>query len=167
MAFLSSTRANYKTTNSDPMEARNTTESDPSKDQLLEALRHSQTRAREAEKSVKQAYSEKEYIIELIFRQASDLFAYKQWIQLLQLETICHQFKHKDQLISALFPVVLPWMPNKSKQVKKGKHKTSMGKKGQSIYDIMKNVVAFAVGLGLVGAGLLLGWTIGWLLPRF
>jgi len=29
----------------------------------------------------------------------------------------------------------------------------------------LRNAVAFAVGVGLVGAGLLLGWTLGWLLP--
>ncbi|KAL3815142.1 hypothetical protein ACJIZ3_016410 [Penstemon smallii] len=66
----------------------NTFENDTSKAKLLEALRHSQTRAREAEKAAKQAYSEKEHVVKLVFRQASQLFAYKQWLRLLQLENI-------------------------------------------------------------------------------
>lgn len=31
--------------------------------------------------------------------------------------------------------------------------------------DVTKYGVAIALGLGLVGAGLLLGWTVGWMLP--
>lgn len=66
-------------------------EMDPSKRKLLEALCHSQTRAREAEKAAKQAYEEKQHVVKLIFKQASQLFAYKQWLYLLQLENIHNQ----------------------------------------------------------------------------
>ncbi|OVA08236.1 hypothetical protein BVC80_1101g41 [Macleaya cordata] len=163
--FSYSSTNTYSTTSKDSTETRQTSESEPSKAQLLEALRHSQTRAREAEKAAQQAYSEKEHIIKLFFKQASHLFAYKQWLQLLQLETICLQLKNKDQPISNLFPVVLPWMPQKGRQSKRDKPKPKKGKRGPPRYDISKYAFAFAVGLGLAGAGLLLGWTMGWLFP--
>ncbi|KAK9145644.1 hypothetical protein Sjap_005547 [Stephania japonica] len=156
----------HSSTNNDLPETVHTSGSEPSKAELLEALRHSQTRAREAEKAAQQAYNEKEHIIKLFFRQASHLFAYKQWLQILQLETLCLQLKNKDQPISSLFPVLLPWMPYKAGQWKKSKHKPKKDKRGgRSRYDISKYAVIFAVGLGLAGAGLLLGWTMGWLLP--
>ncbi|XP_058095864.1 uncharacterized protein LOC131241171 [Magnolia sinica] len=156
----------YSTSIRDPTDSRHTSDSDPSKAQLLEALRHSQTRAREAEKAAQQAYTEKEHIIKLFFRQASHLFAYKQWLQLLQLETLLLQLKAKDQRISDLFPV-LPWMPLKASRLRKGVHKATRRKASHQKYDIGKYAVALAVGLGLAGAGLLLGWTMGWLLPSF
>ncbi|PON97277.1 Transmembrane protein [Trema orientale] len=143
-----------------------------SKAQLMEALCHSQTRAREAEKAAKQAYAEKEHIVTLFFRQASLLFAYKQWFQLLQLETLCIQFRKNDQQISTLFPLVLPWTTS-SKDRKPRKsfwHKGAKGrgeKRRQPDHDMTKYAVAFALGLSLVGAGLLLGWTVGWMLPHF
>ncbi|XP_077227560.1 uncharacterized protein LOC143860676 [Tasmannia lanceolata] len=151
-----------------PTESRMISENDPSRAQLLEALCHSQTRAREAEKAAQQAYTEKEHIIKLFFRQASQLFAYKQWIQLLQLETLCLQLKNKDHQISTLFPV-LPWMPlkKKLKRLRKGVHKVESRKYSKLKYGICRYAVAFAVGLSLAGAGLLLGWTMGWLLPTF
>ncbi|XP_030489131.2 uncharacterized protein LOC115705827 isoform X1 [Cannabis sativa] len=143
-----------------------------SKEQLIEALCHSQTRAREAEKAAKEAYAEKEHIVTLFFRQASLLFAYKQWFQLLQLETLCIQFRKNDQQMSTLFPLVLPWKT--SNNIKKPRKsfgcdgaKGKGEKRGQPDQDITKYAVAFALGLSLVGAGLLLGWTVGWMLPHF
>ena len=142
---------------------------DPGKAQLLEALCHSQTRAREAEKAAKQAYAEKEHILKLFFRQASHLFAYKQWFKLLQLENLYFQIKNNNgQQISTQLPVMLPWMPHKNRKLQKGPQKPPKGKRrkrGRPRRDISKFAVAFALGLGLVGAGLLLGWTVGWLLP--
>ncbi|CAI9768839.1 unnamed protein product [Fraxinus pennsylvanica] len=79
-------------------------ENDPSKARLFEALCNSHTRAWEAEKAV-----EKEHIIQLIFRQASQLFAYKQWFQLLQLEKIYFQIKNNNsQQISTISPLKSP-----------------------------------------------------------
>lgn len=152
----------YSSTIMDTFDSRHTSGSDQSKAQLLEALRHSQTRAREAEKAAQQAYTEKEHIIKLFFKQATHLFAYKQWLQVLQLESLLLQLKTKDHQISLLFPL-LPWMPLRARQMRKAVHKMrrTMGKKNS---DIGKYAVAFAVGLSLVGAGLLLGWTLGWLL---
>ncbi|XWS35911.1 hypothetical protein CRYUN_Cryun20dG0037300 [Craigia yunnanensis] len=138
------------------------------RDQLLEALCHSQTRAREAEKAAKEAYAEKEHVIKLFFKQASQLFAYKQWFQMLQLEALYVQIKNSEQPVSTLFPVVLPWTPYNSRKLHKSWQKTGKGrrrKRGQPRPDINKYAVAFALGLSLVGAGLLLGWTVGWMLP--
>lgn len=151
----------HTTRNKDLTDAKNSDRSEQSKAELMEALRHSQTRAREAEHAAQQAYNEKEHIIQLFFKQASQLFAYRQWLQLLQLESLYHQLKNKDQPISTLFPMFLPWTPHKVK------HKSKKAKRSQSGYDIGRYAVAFAVGLGLAGAGLLLGWTMGWLFPMF
>lgn len=157
--------------NQEAIPKRIVAESDPSKAQLLEALRHSQTRAREAEKAAKQAYAEKEDVVKLVFRQASQLFAYKQWFQLLQLENLCYQIRNnRNQPISSLFPVMLPWVPQKTRKLRKNGQKAARGKRakrGRPRRDICKYAVVFALGLSLVGAGLLLGWTVGWMLPTF
>lgn len=147
-------------------------EGDPSKVQLMEALRHSQTRAREAEELAKQAHAEKEHIIALFFIQASQLFAYKQWFRLLQLETLNTQIENKDQPISTLFPEALPWMmmsfegkkPLKRKQKLANAKQEKLGKTNSD--DVSTYAVEFALGMSLVGAGLLLGCTVGWMLPR-
>ncbi|XP_061370351.1 uncharacterized protein LOC133313060 [Gastrolobium bilobum] len=144
-------------------------EGDPNKTQLMEALCHSQTRAREAEEVAKQAYAEKEYIIALFFEQASQLFAYKQWFRLLQLETLNIQVKNKDQPISTPFPGAFPWMSFEGRKPQKRKQKFANTKQemlGMPFIDITTYAVAFALGLSLVGAGLLLGWNVGWMLPR-
>ncbi|CAL5195047.1 unnamed protein product [Lathyrus oleraceus] len=143
-------------------------EGDTSKAQLMEALCHSQTRAREAEEAAKQAYAEKEHIVTLIFKQASQLFAYKQLIKLLQLETLCNQIKNNDQSTSTLFPVALPWTSDERRKSRKRKQTYSSGRrdrKGKGNCDITTYAVAIALGLSLVGAGLLLGWTVGWMSP--
>ena len=133
-------------------------EGNHSKTELIEALCRSQTRARMAEEAAKQAYAEKEHIITLFFKQASQLFAYKQWFQLLLLENLHIQLKNsKDQQISGLFQApasfecgAKPW---KTRHKPKGDITTTYA-------------VAFALGLSLVGAGLILGWSVGWMLPR-
>lgn len=133
----------------------------------MEALCRSQTRAREAEEVAKQAYAEKEHIIALFFKQASQLFAYKQWFRLLQLETL--HIQNKDQPISTLFTAALPWIPFEGRKPRKRKHKLVNAKQerqGKPKSDITTYAVAFALGMSLVGAGLLLGWTVGWMLPR-
>lgn len=128
-------------------------EMDESKRKLLEALCHSQTRAREAEKAAKKAYEEKEHVVKLIFKQASQLFAYKQWLYLLQLENLYNQIKTN----TPPSPWQVPRRKAKARTTKRGcKHE-------EIEIEIGKYAVAFAVGLGLVGAGLLLGWTVGWM----
>jgi hypothetical protein len=163
-------KSSYSTKHKDIREMPQVSEGDAVKAQLLEALCHSQTRAREAEKAAKQAYAEKEHILKLFFRQASQLFAYKQWFQLLQLETLYVQLKNKDQSISTRFPVVVPWMSYKGRKQRKSWQKATKGrrvKRGRLRHDLKKYAVALALGLSLVGAGLLLGWTVGWMLPPF
>ncbi|XP_047315656.1 uncharacterized protein LOC124919461 [Impatiens glandulifera] len=151
---LSLSNANIRT--------REKSEDDRSKAELLDALLHSQTRARVAEKAAQQAYAEKEHILKLFFRQASHMFAYKQWFQLLQLENLYFQIKnHNNQPIRTLFPVDnIPWMGQKPEKEEK---KRIREKKRDG--DFGKFAIAIALGFGLVGAGLLLGWSIGWMLP--
>ena len=72
------------------MEANYTKKSD-----LLDALRHSHTRSRQAEKTTAIAISEKEKPLLLFLREASHLFAYQQWLRLLETENrnirLCHR----------------------------------------------------------------------------
>lgn len=128
--------------------------------QLLEALCHSQTRARKAEEAAQKAFAEKEHIVTLFFRQASQLFAYRQWLQMLQLESVYIQIKNGTLPTTDLLPEILSWVPQKGKTKTKGAPpKTRKRRHGKC-----RSAVALAVGFGLVGTGLLLGWTMGWLL---
>ena len=159
--------SSYTTSHEDVAEKLQAFEGDPSKAELMEALCHSQTRAREAEELAKQVYAEKEHIVKLFFKQASQLFAYKQWFQLLRLETLYTQTK--DQPMSTLFPMALPWMSCEGRKPRKRRQKfvkSKQEKQGWPNSDITTYAVAFALGLSLVGAGLLLGWTVGCMLPR-
>ncbi|CAM8960931.1 unnamed protein product [Rhodiola kirilowii] len=168
---LSSNSASSNSTIHDDVQdsTQQTSLNDHSKTQLLEALCHSQTRAREAEMAAQQASIEKEHIMKLFFRQASYLFAYKQWFKLLQLETFYFQLKNKDQPLSSLFPAALPaWTPQKARKLKKSWQKRFRGKRfkpGHSRFGWWKYGLGVVLGLGLVGAGLLIGWTVGWLFP--
>lgn len=98
----------------------------------------------------------------LFFRQASQLFAYRQWLHLLQLENLYLQLKYKDHPISCIFPTSIPWVPYKGRQRNKGQRRAGK-RKSRPRYEISKGAIAFALGLGLASAGLLLGWTMGWL----
>ncbi|KAE9593576.1 hypothetical protein Lalb_Chr18g0044531 [Lupinus albus] len=165
--FASVKSSSYTQIHEDFKEKQQVFEGDPDKAQLMEALCHSQTRAREAEEAAKQAYAEKDDIVALIFKQASQLFAYKQWLKLLQLETLYSQIKDKDQPMSTVFPVALPWMSHGGRKSRKRKLKSCNAKQERqckSKCDLTTYAVAFALGLSLVGAGLLLGWTVGWML---
>ncbi|CAL9187294.1 unnamed protein product [Musa hybrid cultivar] len=143
-------------------ERNQTCEDDLSRAQLLEALCHSQTRARKAEMAAQKAYDEKEHIVKLLLRQASHLFAYKQWLLMLQLENLFLQLRIKEHQISTVIPVV-PWIAPKGKLSSEGKITRRRRKKHKC--EICKYAVALSLGLGLAGMGLLFGWTIGWLFP--
>ncbi|XP_010518331.1 PREDICTED: uncharacterized protein LOC104793634 [Camelina sativa] len=142
-------------------------ESDLSKSELLEALRHSQTRAREAENMAKEACAEKEHLVKLLFKQASELFGYKQWLQLLQLEALYLQIKNKkvennnnnnnNSKKSNEPQVSIPWSNCKARKGGR-KRRSKSGKTNGAKY-----AVSLALGMSLVGAGLLLGWTVGWM----
>ncbi|XP_030540923.1 uncharacterized protein LOC115748551 isoform X2 [Rhodamnia argentea] len=154
----------------DMKEAYEVPDGDPCKSQLLEALRHSQTRAREAEKAAKRAHEEKEHIIELFFRQASQLFACQQWFHQWQLKAFYLQAENTDQPIVTPVPAIHPWMPRKGIIVRSKPPKnanTKRGKQGPMWLDITKYALTVALGLSLVGTGLLVGWTVGLLLPPF
>ncbi|CAN7097201.1 hypothetical protein BRARA_I05600 [Brassica rapa] len=123
-----------------------------SKAQLLEALRHSQTRAREAEEAAKEACAEKDRLITVLMRQASQILAYKQWIKLLEMEALYLHMEEvgEQEQIEGM---------NLKKRKQRGK------KKNKKMGEFGRYVMAFALGFSLIGAGLLLGWTVGWLFP--
>ena len=136
------------TTSKEPSEGRPTFKADPSRAQLLEALCHSQTRARKAEIAAKKAHEEKQHIIKLLFRQASHLFGYKLWLHNLQTEIRCLQLKLNDNNF-------LPWISFKQRPLSKDNNEsTTLSWKKQ------KNAILSSVCLGFAGAGLLLGWAV-------
>lgn len=155
----------YSSTDNTPGIKR-TYQNESERAKLLDALRHSQTRAREAEIAAKKAYDEKDHVIKLLIRQASHLFAYKQWLKMLQLENICLQLRLKEHQIATMFPE-LPWMTVKEKVAPGQERNDGTRKKGRrpNRKGGIRSAVAFAIGVGIVGAGLLLGWTLGWLMP--
>ncbi|XP_031503620.1 uncharacterized protein LOC116266528 isoform X2 [Nymphaea colorata] len=141
---------------------------DASKAQLLEALCHSQTRARKAENAAQRAHSEKEHILRLFLKQATHLFAYKQLFRLLQLESIYLQIECKNTMVpwdqlSALFP----WLATRDEQSGETGSSKKRKRSSESSYDVGRLAFAVAIGMSLAGAGLFLGWTLGWLLSTF
>ncbi|XP_051121423.1 uncharacterized protein LOC127244885 [Andrographis paniculata] len=163
----SSNKEGSNTTRTDSSDAQESTTSALSRAQLLEALCHSQTRAREAEKLAQTACNEKDHVINLFFQQASSLFAYRQWLRLLQLESLCLHLRSKSQLPPLIPPSFLPWARNNGTIARKNRHRAAKKKQGKQRCHVRKCAIAFAVGLSLAGAGLLVGWTIGWLFPAF
>ncbi|KAL0732214.1 hypothetical protein Bca4012_008423 [Brassica carinata] len=146
-------RSSSYSSGSNSTDSKNTSpkSDDLSKAQLLEALRHSQTRAREAEKAAKEACAEKDRLITVLMRQAGQILAYKQWIKLLEMESLYLKMKRKEdegeqEQIEGM---------NLKKRKQRGKKKGEIG----------RYMMAFALGFSLIGAGLLLGWTVGWLFP--
>ncbi|KAL1220710.1 hypothetical protein V5N11_035512 [Cardamine amara subsp. amara] len=123
---------------------------DLSKAQLLEALRHSQTRAREAEKAAREACAEKDRLITILLRQASQMLAYKQWLKLLEMEALYMQMKEEEEEEEEQIKGI-----NLKKRKQRGKKK--------KMCEIGRYMMAFALGFSLIGAGLFLGWTVGWL----
>ncbi|XWS50334.1 hypothetical protein CRYUN_Cryun12cG0079200 [Craigia yunnanensis] len=79
--------------------------------------------------------------------QASQLFAYKQWLQLLQLENFSLRLTYKNQPISRLLPAGLPWVPYKGMQVKKAEHKVVKQKKSSSKDGAGRSTTAFFGGI--------------------
>ncbi|XP_057999167.1 uncharacterized protein LOC131177991 [Hevea brasiliensis] len=116
--------------------------------------------SRKLRRNAKQAFVEKEHINKLFLSQNSQLFAYKEWFEMLQLEILYYQVKNGEKPISTLFLVVLPRIPLKGRNLQKSWQKFTRGKHGRPSHDISKYVVAFALGLSIVGASLLLGWVL-------
>ncbi|KAJ7550178.1 hypothetical protein O6H91_07G086800 [Diphasiastrum complanatum] len=157
--------------------------------QLLgEALCRSQTRAREAEKAAAQASLEKERLTQLFFREASLSFTYRQWANSLQAENMCLRLRAVDRSSTWLkqsFMNSYATFDLLSNAGWRHSRKDSMGKEMQQCSDGIKGCtdlkhrwtsprsdviggyslgVAFAFGLSLAGAGLVLGWSMGWIL---
>ncbi|KAL8050746.1 hypothetical protein ABFX02_06G100500 [Erythranthe guttata] len=133
---------------------------DVSRSKLLEALCHSQTKAREAEKLAQKACDEKDDVINLFFRQASCLFAYRQWVRILQLETLCLHLRSKEYSFTP--PILLPRVRSKGTALRKISRRAAKKQTGKPRCNhISRCAIAFALGLSLAGAGLLVGWTIG------
>ncbi|CAD6265532.1 unnamed protein product [Miscanthus lutarioriparius] len=157
----------FSSSSTTTLESKQTLRNASERDKILEALRHSQTRAREADMAAKKAHNEKDDVIKLLFRQASHLFACNQWLKIMQLENIVLQLKHKEHQIAAIIPE-LQWLTLKEKPTQGQeqrdwtRRKGRRQKKGGGFFD----AILFAVGLGLAGAGFLLGWALGWLLPK-
>uniref|UniRef100_A0A7I4E028 Uncharacterized protein n=1 Tax=Physcomitrium patens TaxID=3218 RepID=A0A7I4E028_PHYPA len=159
---------------------------------LVEALCHSQTRAREAEQRSEQATREYKSMSHLFFREASLSLTYRHWICSLQAENawlkMCVQNHHGAIWLQHSFPstsVVLdqlsngPWKLFMKENIHRQmlKHFSDVWRcKDSSIGATARNVkddanfllgctigLAFALGLTLAGAGLVLGWRMGWI----
>eukprot|EP01018_Ginkgo_biloba_P028698 Gb_12433 [translate_table: standard] len=145
------------------------------KSDLLEALRHSQTRAREAEKIATLVFSEKEKLLSLLFREASHLFAYRQWLRLLEIET--RQLKSQSRGFPLKYCNDQSFHPHKISIKKKlvmeqdnyfsVKCHDRWLNKGQKSDPQNSGFWCLAVTLGisLASAGLILGWSTGWVFP--
>ncbi|CAH1414415.1 unnamed protein product [Lactuca virosa] len=90
-------------------EAEKKSQDEMSKAELLEALCHSQTRAREAEKVAQKENNEKEDMINQFMKQASQLFAYKQWFRILQLEATRNSKYHQQRVLCSGFFLFWIW----------------------------------------------------------
>ncbi|CAM6104321.1 unnamed protein product [Calypogeia fissa] len=158
---------------------------------FAEALCHSQTRAREAEKKVQQAFEEKERMMHLFFKEAYLAFTYRQWVTSLQSENMWLRMTPQHQPVTSLEHSVfnpfsaLERLSSKhwnffGHSCKVGYHREqsdqnllAMWHEKALVYlgdpnEIMIGcTLAFALGLSLAGAGLVLGWSMGWILLSY
>ncbi|KAL5556529.1 hypothetical protein UlMin_038765 [Ulmus minor] len=67
--------------------------------ELLKALRFSQSRAREAEKKAAVLAEERDRLSDALIDEAKELFAYRQWVRLLELQvsSLSSQFEHEQE----------------------------------------------------------------------
>ena len=141
---------------------------------LGEALCHSQTRARQAEKVASQALYDKEKIINILFREAWVSHTYKQWVKTLEFENMwlkmCSQ-SGSSTWIKKKFRD--PYDDEKSNNVnnlrneesrKKNQHRRTSDKNSFLGYTIG---IAFALGLSVASTGLLIGLSMGWILLAY
>ncbi|GLJ39388.1 hypothetical protein SUGI_0804340 [Cryptomeria japonica] len=152
-----------------------TTENDNIKLNILEALRRSQTRAREAEKTAELVILENEKLLSLLIREASHRNFYKQWLAVLQIENsklrwqvkilqskdqgrkTCNSrevLKRKKVVTKQDQCCVVNYQGRHCKKIKKSKPKRN----GSWAF-------AVALGLSLASVGLILGWSMGWIFP--
>ncbi|CAK9238553.1 unnamed protein product [Sphagnum jensenii] len=161
-----------------------------------EALCHSQTRAREAEKRAEQSFQDCKKLSHLFFREASLSLTYRQWISTLQAENTCLKMYMRNQRATvqwqqSLFSPFTAIDHMLRLQDYKNEHGCSSRKlleplsaiwaekdcrrnfdnnQGQDGADILMSCTlsfAFALGLSLASAGLMLGWSMGWILLAY
>jgi hypothetical protein len=161
-----------------------------------EALCHSQTRAREAEKHAEQSFQDCKKLSHLFFREASLSLTYRQWISTLQAENTCLKMYMRNQRATvqwqqSLFSPFTAIDHMLRLQDYKNEHGCSSRKlleplsaiwaekecrrnfdnnQGQDGADILMSCTlsfAFALGLSLASAGLMLGWSMGWILLAY
>eukprot|EP00250_Pteridium_aquilinum_P032927 c4964_g1_i2 orf=204-1739(+) len=154
---------------------------------LGEALCHSQTRARQAEKLAAQALHEREKLAQLLFKESWTARTYKQWVQTLELENMwlkmCSgndmevwmgkDFSGPSNVSEQI--AINPWKHVRKRVSRKKTHHHFpapwQGRHHKHGYDPEDNVwlrctigLAFALGLSFAGAGLMIGWSMGWIL---
>ncbi|KAL2631976.1 hypothetical protein R1flu_016662 [Riccia fluitans] len=158
---------------------------------LGEALCHSQTRAREAEKKVEQAVKEKDRLVNLFFREASLSLTYRQWVSSLQYENTWLRMYAGDEPVAWLeqsffnpFTALERFSKNRWRNFEKEQTRRQMVMNHYffnmwrdkdlvwqgDTHDIMMGCTigfAFALGISLAGAGLMLGWSMGWILLAY
>lgn len=158
---------------------------------LGEALCHSQTRARQAEKLASQALQEREKLAQLLFRESWTARTYKQWVQTLELENMwlkmCSSEIDMDFWVSDGFRrslnaseqlVINPYrhVRKRASQRKmlypfstplQGKHRRHGCPPDKSAWLRCTIGLAFALGLSFAGAGLMIGWSMGWILLAY
>lgn len=157
---------------------------------LGEALCHSQTRAREAEKKVQQAYEQQERLVRLFFREASQSLTYQHWVTSLQIENMwLRKFAPNESLAWLHRSFVDPFstmgrMSSRSWKAldkdyarRRMEHNLSAMHEKDTVdlgeshsNDIVMGCtlgIAFALGLSLAGAGLMIGWSMGWILLAY
>ncbi|CAK7354620.1 unnamed protein product [Dovyalis caffra] len=65
--------------------------------ELLKALRLSQTRAREAERKAASLIKERDSVANALFHESLQLFAYRQWVRLLEFQVLKAQAQSQQQ----------------------------------------------------------------------
>ncbi|KAJ7519522.1 hypothetical protein O6H91_20G042900 [Diphasiastrum complanatum] len=168
--------------------SENIQEGDHGPQLLGEALCHSQTRAREAEKAAAQAFLEKERLARLFFQEASLSLTYRQWVDALQAENKCLRLRAGDRSSGRLKKNLMKsyatfeplsvthWRHSRKERTRKEtQHHCNSVKDFKELNHMRSSArsdamagyklgLAFAFGLGLAGAGLILGWSMGWIL---
>lgn len=156
---------------------------------FAEALCHSQTRAREAEKKVQQAFEENERLMRLFFKEAYLAFTYRQWITSLQSENMWLRMSPRHQPMTWLHNYNV-FNPFSTLEKLSSKHWKGFGQDVHAQYHINQNLcdmwhdksslylgdptnimmgytLAFALGVSMASAGLVLGWSMGWILLAY
>ncbi|KAH7352676.1 hypothetical protein KP509_19G058000 [Ceratopteris richardii] len=123
-------------------------------ERLAEALCHSQTRARNAEKQATDALTDKARLVKLLDREAISCHAYKERVRLLEVENSWLKAcpNHKK--------VELPGIQNASKM---GPH-CKFYKQGMSNKSTLEPItvgLAFALGLSCASVGFMVGCCMG------